>query len=159
MVAVTRKRQFKVAGAFSNSTMSRPCTRSAAAEEKGTIVTLPSAFKGESLRRLLQGLALGVAATMIIGFSWGGWMTTRSAQEMARQRSDAALVSALAPICVDKFRNSNNVAANTDELKKTTSFMQGSFIARGGWATTIGSNEPNSVVADACANMLSSMAK
>ena len=134
-------------------------TRSAAAEEKGNAVNLPSSLKGESLRRLLQGAALGIAATLVVGFYWGGWMTARSAQDMARTRADAALVSALAPICVDKFRASTNVIANTDELKKTTSFMQGSFIARGGWATTIGSSEPNSAVADACANLLASIAK
>ena len=121
-------------------------------------MNLPSSLKGESLRRLLQGTALGIVATMVIGFYWGGWMTARSAQDMARTRADSALVTALAPICVDKFRASTNVIANTDELKKTTSFMQGSFIARGGWATTIGSNEPNSAVADACANVLSSIA-
>lgn len=122
-------------------------------------MNLPASLKGESLRRLSQGVALGAVATFVLGFYWGGWMTTRSAQDMARQRSDAALVAALAPICVDKFRNSPNVGTNTDELKKTTSFMQGSFIARGGWATTIGNNEPNSAVADACANMLASIAK
>ncbi len=122
-------------------------------------MNLPSSLQGKSLRRLLQGTALGVVATLVIGFYWGGWMTARSAQDMARTRADAALVTALAPICVDKFRASTNVTANTDELKKTTSFMQGSFIARGGWATTIGSSEPNSAVADACANMLASIAR
>lgn len=120
---------------------------------------LPSILKGESLRRLLQGVAFGAVATMVLGFYWGGWVTSRSAQDMARARADAALVAALAPICVDKFRNSSNVTVNTDELRKTTSFMQGSFIARGGWATTIGTSEPNSAVADACANMLAGMAK
>jgi hypothetical protein len=35
---------------------------------------VPSILKGESLTRLCQGAAAGAIATMIIGFSWGGWM-------------------------------------------------------------------------------------
>ena len=31
----------------------------------------PEWLEGESLTRLLQGVALGAAATMIIGFNWG----------------------------------------------------------------------------------------
>ena len=33
---------------------------------------MPAIFKGESLTRLAQGAAVGAAATMIIGFNWGG---------------------------------------------------------------------------------------
>jgi hypothetical protein len=42
----------------------------------------PSHLHGESLRRLLQGVAVGTIATIIIGFSWGGWVTGGSARGM-----------------------------------------------------------------------------
>jgi len=119
---------------------------------------LPASLEGESRRRLLQGAALGSIVTMVVGFYWGGWITQRSAQDMARLRAENALVTALVPICVDKFRSSANAAANTAELKGARSFMQGPFIAQGGWATTSGSDAPNTAVADACASALMSSA-
>lgn len=35
-------------------------------------MNFPQALQGESRTRLLQGLALGVIATAVIGFTWGG---------------------------------------------------------------------------------------
>ena len=29
-------------------------------------------YQGESLKRLLQGAAVGAVATLVIGFGWGG---------------------------------------------------------------------------------------
>ena len=43
------------------------------------------------------------------------------------------------------------------ELKKVSSYQQGSFIEKGGWATLPGSDTANSSVARACAEMLSSL--
>jgi hypothetical protein len=34
---------------------------------------VPSMLQGESLKRLLQGVAAGAIATMFVGFCWGGW--------------------------------------------------------------------------------------
>ena len=33
---------------------------------------MPVALQGDLLKRLLQGAVVGVAATLIIGFGWGG---------------------------------------------------------------------------------------
>src|SRR6478752_2351560 len=41
---------------------------------------VPSILSGSSLKRLLQGVALGAAATMIVGFNWGGWVLGSTAQ-------------------------------------------------------------------------------
>ena len=68
-----------------------------------------------------------------------------------------ALVTALAPICVDKFQRSPEAAANLTELRKVSSWQQGTFITKGGWATMPGATEANSPVADACATMLNTL--
>jgi hypothetical protein len=65
--------------------------------------------------------------------------------------------AALSPICVDKFQRSAEASTNMTELKKVSSYQQGSFIEKGGWATLPGSDAANSSVAQACANMLSSL--
>jgi pimeloyl-ACP methyl ester carboxylesterase len=64
---------------------------------------VPSILQGESLSRLLQGAAAGAVASIVIGFSWGGWMTGSTANRLAVERVDTAVVAALTPVCVEKF--------------------------------------------------------
>ena len=45
---------------------------------------VPSILQGELLTRLLQGIAIGAVATMIIGFYWGGW-TRQRCKEMVHK--------------------------------------------------------------------------
>lgn len=118
---------------------------------------MPSVFRGESLTRLLQGAFAGAAVTVIVGFNWGGWVTGGTAHDQLQKGTSSAVVAALAPICVDKFQHSIEVASNLLELKKVNSYQQGSFIERGGWATLPGSDSANSAVARACAELLSSV--
>ena len=42
-------------------------------------------YRGESLTRLLQGVAAGAVATLVIGFGWGGWMLGSSAKDVGGQ--------------------------------------------------------------------------
>jgi hypothetical protein len=65
---------------------------------------IPSILQGESLTRLLQGAAAGAVATIVVGFYWGGWSLASSADKMAKQRSELAVIAVLAPVCADKFR-------------------------------------------------------
>lgn len=106
---------------------------------------------------VLWGVAGGAAALAIIGFSWGGWVTKGTAETTATQRVHAAVVEALAPICVDKFQHASDATAKLVELKKVDPWSQGEFVEKGGWATVPGTNSPEQVtgVAKACASMLS----
>ena len=79
---------------------------------------LPSILQGESLTRLLQGAAAGAVATMFVGFYWGGWSLGSTADKMAKERSDLAVVSALAPVCADKFRALPDADAKKVALSK-----------------------------------------
>ena len=117
---------------------------------------LPPILQRKSLTRLLQGGALGAVATLIIGFYWGGWVTSSTAREMARKSVDTALVAALAPICVDRFQHSSEAAANLLALKKVSVWRQGAFISSGGWATMADDDAATVAVAvaDACAAKL-----
>jgi hypothetical protein len=64
---------------------------------------VPSIFRGESRTRLLQGIAIGAIATIVIGFNWGGWMTGGTSIKLADERVNTAVVAALTPICTEKF--------------------------------------------------------
>jgi hypothetical protein len=118
---------------------------------------LPAILQGDSLTRLLQGAAAGAVITMIVGFNWGGWVTGGTARTMTQSSSTAAVVAALSPICVDKFKHSAEATNNMAELLKVSSYQQASFIEKGGWATTPGSDTSNYAVAQACATVLSNV--
>ena len=102
------------------------------------------------------GLVAGAIALAIVGFTWGGWVTGGKAEAEATQRSNAAVVVALAPFCVEKFQAAPGVAANLAELKKVESWSKAEFVEKGGWATLPGKNSPAQVsaVAKACADLL-----
>jgi hypothetical protein len=104
----------------------------------------------------LWGIAGGAIAAAIVGFSWGGWVTGGKADAEATQRANAAVVVALAPVCVERFQRATDVSANLAALKKVDSWSQGDFVEKGGWATAPGSkpSEQLSAVAKACASLL-----
>jgi hypothetical protein len=108
-------------------------------------------------RRMVLG---GAAAMAFVGFYFAGWVTGGAAATMAQQKADKAVVAALAPICVDKFRHAQNADDNLGKLKAvSSSWDKGTYVSTGGWATMPGSVEPNTAVAQACAEMLSTAAK
>jgi hypothetical protein len=118
---------------------------------------LPSILQGESLTRLAQGAVAGFLATAVIGFNWGGWMLESTAKQMAEKSANSAVVSVLAPMCADKFRQASDSTLNMAELKKVSSWMQDSYIEKGGWATFPGGASPERGVAQACANLLTAL--
>ena len=104
----------------------------------------------------LWGAAGGAVVLAIVGFSWGGWVTGGRADATATQRANEAVVGALAPICVDRFKHEADLSTNLAGLNKVDSWSRGDFIEKGGWATTPGAASPEqlSAVARACALIL-----
>jgi len=116
---------------------------------------VPSILLGQSRTRLLQGIAIGAIASMVVGFSWGGWMTGRTADKIAAERADTAVVTALTPICVEKFLQNSDTKVNLAILQKISSnWEQGDFLQKGGWATQPGATSPDYHLARACAEKL-----
>ena len=106
----------------------------------------------------IQGAVVGAIALAIVGFSWGGWVTGGSADKRAAAAAHDAVVVALAPICVERFRAQGDASAKLGELSKASSWDRGGFIERSGFATMPGSKTSDSDVARACAEMLSNPA-
>ena len=106
------------------------------------------------LKPTLWGAVLGAVLAMIVGFGWGGWMLGSTAERMAADRTNAAMVTALTPSCVAKFMQQPNAAGKLKELQTVDSWKQREFVEAGGWATTSGDKTPNSGVANACAEAL-----
>ena len=100
------------------------------------------------------GVVVGAVGIMILGFAWWGWVLGGTAERMAKDRAGEAVTAILVPICVERFMGQTDAAAKLTEFQKTASWQQNQVIEKGGWATAIGSNGPNSAVARACAQQL-----
>jgi hypothetical protein len=120
----------------------------------------PSFMNGDSPKRLFQGLIAGAVGAIVIGFGWGGWHLGSTVEKQVASASETAMVSALAPICADKFER----AANGDEglvgkLKAVSAWERDSHLMKTGWATFPGGAEPDDKVAEACASLLNASFK
>jgi hypothetical protein len=116
---------------------------------------VPSILQGESRTRLLQGMVIGAVASMVVGFSWGGWVTGGTADKLAVERADTAVLAALTPICVEKFLQNSDAKANLALLQNISSnWEQGQYLEKGGWATPPGATSSDYHLARACAEKL-----
>jgi hypothetical protein len=106
------------------------------------------------LRPAVWGAIVGSVVTMIVGFSWLGWVLGGTADRMALERTNAAVVVALTPSCVSRFMQQPNAATKLKELQAIDSWKQREVVEAGGWATSSGDKAPNSSVASACAEQL-----
>ena len=98
---------------------------------------------------------MGVAATLIIGFTTGALLLGSTATKNAEVAAQTATVQALAPICAAKFEE----AANADNdlvasFAAVKAWQRDSHLIEAGWATFPGGAEPNNDVAEACAKLL-----
>ena len=116
---------------------------------------VPSILQGESRTRLLQGIAIGAIASMVIGFSWGGWVLGSTAHRLAADQASIAVVAVLTPICVEKFLQNSDAQANLAALREiSTNWQQGQYVEKGGWATRPGAASSDYELARACAAKL-----
>jgi hypothetical protein len=100
------------------------------------------------------GAVIGAVAMMIIGFSWWGWTLRSTAEQMATERTNTAVVALFTPMCVASFMKQPDAMAKLAELQQTAAWRQTEFVEKGGWATAAGSTSPHSAVARACAEQL-----
>jgi hypothetical protein len=100
------------------------------------------------------GAIIGTVAIMISGFSWWGWTLGSTAEQMATERANKAVVAFLTPICVESFMKQPDATARLAEFQQTAAWKQPEFVEKGGWATAPGNSTSPSVVARACAEQL-----
>jgi hypothetical protein len=116
-------------------------------------VQVPSILQGESRKRLLQGAAVGAVATIVVGFYWGGWSLSSTADKMAKERSELAVIAALAPVCADKFRALPDAKAKTVALSKVYPWKRVDEFPNE-FVTLPGETSPSSALVDACSTLL-----
>ena len=102
----------------------------------------------------LVGAGAGAVAAMIVGFSWGGWVTGGTASEMAAKASRNAGEQLVASICVEAFVADANAAGNLVLLKEAKTYERDNFIEDGGWIIVPGLEKQITGAADVCAQRL-----
>ena len=76
-----------------------------------------------------------VIATMVVGFTWGGWVTGGTAWDTAQNATQQAKAEVAAAVCVEQFMAASDARPQLASLKEIrSSWQQRSFIEDGGWA-------------------------
>ena len=95
-----------------------------------------------------------MVATMIVGFSWGGWELAGTAAAHARQAAASARAQLAADVCVSRFEHAADAATQLAALKKTDFWSQDHFVTKGGWVTLPGMKQPVAGAANICVQRL-----
>jgi hypothetical protein len=97
-----------------------------------------------------------VVATMIVGFTWGGWVTGGTAEEMAADAVDQGRAEIAAAVCVEEFMQQADAGVQLASLKEiSSSWRREDFVEEGGWAMIAG--EEYDDAAELCADHLIEM--
>ena len=98
-----------------------------------------------------------VIATIVLGFTWGGWVTGGTAAEREAEAREAGRAQLAATICVARFVDAADAAVQLAALKDESSWRRADTIADAGWTTPLGLDGPVSGAADLCADRLVAM--
>jgi hypothetical protein len=97
-------------------------------------------------------LAAGsVAATLIIGFAFAGWVTGATAERLRVSAAQEARQALAAAVCAEEFMEADGAKARLAALEKLPYYMRSDRLAKEGWATMPDRKEPSTDVAIMCA--------
>ena len=102
----------------------------------------------------LWGAACGAIAMAIVGFSQLGWKTAGSADQLAQERADTAVVAALVPYCVAKAQTDSEQATLAKFRAEQSSYSRNDLVTKAGWATLGAAKYPDNALARACSEKL-----
>jgi hypothetical protein len=96
-------------------------------------------------------------ATIVVGFTWGGWTTGGTARSTAREAALGARNELAAAVCVDRFEAAAGGPAQLVALKALGGWDRGSFVEKGGWAAMPDKVAPGDGTARLCADKLAAL--
>lgn len=103
-----------------------------------------------NVKPAIWGMAAGAVATMIVGFSWGGWVTQGTAGAMETASAKAAVVEVLTPMCVARAEQQSD---KLEVLKQESSWKHRDFVVKAGWVDNV-ADDYQYEVAVSCASTL-----
>jgi len=107
---------------------------------------------------LVWSCAGSVVVALVVGFTWGGWVTGGTARDMAETAGEEGRYGLASAICVEKFLAAPDAQAQLAELKAIdSSYRQRQFVMEGGWAVMPERDEAARQAADLCAKVLANL--
>ena len=100
------------------------------------------------------GSVVGAIAMVIFGFGEMGWTTGGTADRMAKDRADAAVVAAFVPFCVAKAQQDADGTKLVKLGGEASSYSRRQIVMDSGWATMLGMTSPDNALASACSDRL-----
>lgn len=93
-------------------------------------------------------------ATMIVGFSWGGWVTGGTADKMSTAAATSARAELAASMCVTRFMGGPDMTAQLTALRASSTWNRNELLDKAGWTTPPGIDKPVQGAGDLCATRL-----
>ncbi|MBI1779436.1 MAG: hypothetical protein HYR63_29235 [Proteobacteria bacterium] len=100
------------------------------------------------------GAVLGAVAMSIVGFSAMGWVTASTAERVAKDRADSAVVVALVPFCVAKAQQDPDAKKLATLRAEQSSYTRSQFVSDAGWANLTGPATPDWALVRECSDRL-----
>lgn len=98
----------------------------------------------------IYGAMIGAVAVSIIGFSWGGWMTSGGANKMAKMMAVQEVTQAMVPVCLQLSAADPQRLSKLAVIQEAKGYNRRNAVMDAGWATLPGSEAPNRDLAEAC---------
>jgi hypothetical protein len=95
-----------------------------------------------------------IVVVLIVGFTWGGWVTSGTAAERAADAADQARAELAANICVHRYLAAPDAGTQLTAFKDASSYKRDDILEEGGWVTLAGADEPIDGAASLCADKL-----
>ena len=111
----------------------------------------------EKIKLGLLAAAGGAVVLAVVGFTWGGWLTEGTAQEITAVAAEKAVVDRLAAICVDQYNQDPEKDPKLKKMKEDSSWNRFRYVEKQGWSTMPGDSDPDSAVSRECADLLSQL--
>jgi len=107
---------------------------------------------------LVWSCAGSVVVALIVGFTWGGWVTGGTARDMASEAGADSRYELASVICVENFLAEPDAAARLGTLQEiSSSYAQRQFVEEGGWAVMPSADKASRQASDLCAKVLANL--
>ncbi|GLU27412.1 MULTISPECIES: hypothetical protein [Brucella/Ochrobactrum group] len=106
------------------------------------------------IRSAVGGAIVGAIATIVVGFTFGGWVTGGTSERLIASSMSEGVAVALTPYCLERSKNDPEAVKVMAEYKAAPAYSRRMLIEKSGWATPLGAEQPNAALAAACGNEL-----
>ncbi len=103
----------------------------------------------EWLKPGIYGAVIGAVFVGVVGFPWGGWVTSGTANDRAMAMSRDDVVAAMVPVCLDMAQSDPARAEKLETIRAASAYQRRDAVMAAGWATVPGADAPDRDIAQA----------